>query len=190
MSVPVDHPVAEGPEQAASDPRPGRRTKWLLVGGAMLASAMGGGLAISALTSSPSPSPSPSASADTHSDHAEITTKTRPITRKQLASQYGIRLTLVGVTAGGGLVDLRFKITDAKKARKLFNGPSVMPAVVAEPTGTVLQGSHGGHGAKVKPRSGASYFMLIGNAGGVVQDGVPVTVQFNSVRVENVIAQT
>ena len=94
------------------------------------------------------------------------------------------------MTAAGGLVDLRFKITDAKKARKLFDDPAVMPAVVAEPTGVILAPPHGGHHAHVTPTSGASYFVLIGNAGGVVQRGVPVSVVINSVRVEHILAET
>ena len=65
-----------------------------------------------------------------------------------------------------------------------------MPAVVAEPTGVILAPPHGGHHAHVTPASGASYFVLIGNAGGVVQRGVPVSVVINGVRVEHILAET
>ena len=112
------------------------------------------------------------------------------VTRQQLQDQYGIRLNLVGVTAAGGLVDLRFTITDVTKAKKLFTDPSVMPAVVSEKTGTLLQAPHGGHHGHITPVGGASYFVLIGNAGGVVQRGVPVSVLINDVRVEHITAET
>ena len=112
------------------------------------------------------------------------------ITRQQLLADYGIRLNLVGVTAAGGLVDLRFTITDLAKAKKLFNDPGVMPAVVAESSGKLLQAPAGGHHSHITPAEGASYFLLIGNAGGVVQRGVPVSVLINHVRVEHIRAQT
>lgn len=173
-----------GPGQSAPGPsRPSRRKQWLVTVGAVVASALGGAVAFSALSSSPS-------SSDQHAAHRSLEAASVPISRKQLANEYGIRLTLVGVTAAGGLVDLRFKITDAEKAKKLFDDPAVMPAVVAEPTGTVLEPPHGGHNSRVTPTSGASYFILIGNAGGVVQRGVPVSVVINNVRVEHILAET
>jgi hypothetical protein len=179
-------PIIAGSEQTAPGPsRPSRRRQWLITVGAVVASAVGGAAAFSALSSS-----SPSSSPDAHAAHHRLESLSRPITREQLAGDYGIRLTLVGVTAAGGLVDLRFKITDAKKARKLFDDPAVMPAIVAEPTGVILAPPHGGHHSHVTPTSGASYFVLIGNAGGVVQRGVPVSVVINSVRVEHILAET
>lgn len=177
-------PIIAGPEPTAPGPsRPSRRRQWLITVGAVVVSALGGAAAFSALSSS-------SSSQDTHAAHHRLEALSRPITREQLAGDYGIQLTLVGVTAAGGLVDLRFKITDATKAKQLFDDPAVMPAVVAEPTGVVLAPPHGGHHARVTPTSGASYFILIGNAGGVVQRGVPVSVVINNVRVEHILAET
>lgn len=182
------HSPPAGPEHHAPGfGGPAGRTRWLLIIAAAAASAMGGALAFSAFGPSAKPAQSPEAS---HTQHHELEATTRPISRQDLAGQYGIKLTLVGVTAAGGLVDLRFTITDAKKSRALFDDPSVMPAVVAEPTGTVLQPPHGGHHAHVTPADGASYFVLIGNAGGVVQRGVPVSVVINSIRVEHIVAET
>ncbi len=184
----LDQPAVPVPEHHAPGPMgPQRRTRWLLIVAAAAASAMGGALAFSAFGPSARSAQQSDAS---HAQHHQLEASTQPISQQELASKYGIKLTLVGVTAAGGLVDLRFKITDAKKSRKLFNDPSVMPAVVAEPTGTVLQPPHGGHHAHVTPADGASYFVLIGNAGGVVQRGVPVSVVFNTVRVEHILAET
>lgn len=112
------------------------------------------------------------------------------VSKKQLADDYGIRLNLVGVTAAGGLVDLRFTITDASKARRLFTDATVMPGIVVERSGAVLQAPHGGRHHSINPTSGASYFVLIGNAGGAVQRGVPVSVLINGVRVEHITAQS
>ena len=147
------------------------------------ASAIGGAAAFNAFSSSPSASAA-------HVAHHQLEATSRPITRQQLATDYGIHLTLVGVTAAGGLVDLRFTITDAVKARRLFDDPAVIPAVVDESSGVVLQPPHGGHNSHITPADGASYFVLIGNAGGVVQRGVPVSVVINNVRVEHITAET
>ena len=91
--------------------------------------------------------------------------------------EYGIRLNLVGVTPAGGLVDLRFTITDVGQGEEaLHRAPASCRRSSPSATGTVLQAPHGGHHGHVTPVSGASYFVLIGNAGGVVQRGVPVSV--------------
>lgn len=201
MSTTLHEPVLEGPEPRAPGPPgsaggptgPGRRTRWLLTGGAIVASMMLGGLAFSFFgPSAPRRTAQPIAApvASSHSGHQRLQTSTRRITRAGLASRYGIKLTLVGVTASGGLVDLRFRIIDAAKAKKLFTSASVMPAVIAEPSGTVIEAPHGGHHGRVKPATGASYFLLMGNPGGAVQRGVPVTVVFNTVRVEHIVAET
>jgi hypothetical protein len=166
-----------------TSPRRSRRGPVFVTLAAAAASAIGGAAAFSAFRSAP-------ASASNHVAHHQLEATSRAITRRQLATTYGIHLTLVGVTAAGGLVDLRFQITDAAKARKLFDSPSVMPAVVDETSGVVLQPPHGGHHSHITPANGASYFVLIGNAGGVVQRGVPVSVVINNVRVEHITAET
>ena len=199
MSTTPHEPVVEGSEPYAPDPPapansptgPRRGAPWLLVGGAVVASMMTGGLAFSLFgSSSRSPVAPPVVAANGHAGHLDLQASTQRVSRAALASRYGIKLTLVGVTASGGLIDLRFKITDAARAKKLFTSKSVMPAVVAESTGTVVQAPHGGHHGQVTPTSGASYFILMGNPGGVVQRGVPVTVVINKVRVEHIVAET
>ena len=176
MSTTVTTPPS-GSESTAPGRRGGtpRLTRWLVGGAVLLAAALLAMVALGRSSSGPAPIAGGGGTV---------------VTREQLLDQYGIRLNLVGVTAAGGLVDLRFTITDVAKARKLFTDPSVMPAVVAERTNTVLQAPHGGHHGHITPVGGASYFVLIGNAGGVVQRGVPVSVLINGVRVEHIAAET
>jgi hypothetical protein len=171
---------------------PGRRrlTRGLIAAAAALACAMTGAVGYSIVSSSGQPPAAAAPVADAHAQHHQLEASTTAISRAELQKRYGIRLNLVAVTASGGLVDLRFTVTDAKKAKHIFTKASVMPAVVAEDSGTVLVAHHAGHHAKVTPLTGASYFVLIGNAGGVVQRGVPVSVLFNTVRVEHVTAES
>ena len=35
---------------------------------------------------------------------------------QELEERYGIRITLIGITAGGGMIDFRYKVIDADKA--------------------------------------------------------------------------
>lgn len=187
-------PTPPGPEVPATDrgARP-RVARGLLAGAMALAAALGGAAVYAAVSPSAPPAataPTAAAYGDAHAAHHALQARTTAISRRLLARRYGIKLTLVGVTAAGGLVDLRFVITDAAKARRLFTSQKVMPAVVDEGTGTVLQPPHGGHHGHITPATGASYFVLMGNAGGAVQRGVPVSVLFNTVRVEHVTAES
>lgn len=112
----------------------------------------------------------------------------RVISAQELADHYGIEIRLVGVTAAGGLIDMRFTITDATKAEQLFTDSHTMPALLAEPSGVVIRAPSGHRHSEIKPVDGGKYFILYPNPGGVIQSGVPVSVIINGVRVEHVIA--
>ena len=99
------------------------------------------------------------------------------ITDAELEEQYGIRVTLVAVTAAGGMVDLRIKVIDAEKADKLLGNHENMPALIPEGSKRRL-GTTGEH--RMKLFSGKVYYMLYGNSGGIVQPGTPVSVAFGN----------
>ncbi len=99
------------------------------------------------------------------------------ITDAELEEQYGIRVTLIAVTAAGGMVDLRFEVIDAEKANKLLDDHENMPALI--PLGSKRRlGTTGEH--RMKLFSGKVYYMLYGNAQGIVQPGTPVSVAFGN----------
>ena len=60
------------------------------------------------------------------------------ISAQTLAEQYGIRVNLIGITAAGGLVDLRLKILDAEKASLLLQDSSDVPTLVVGNGAAVL----------------------------------------------------
>jgi hypothetical protein len=118
--------------------------------------------------------------------NARISGSTQMISAKDLAELYGLRVTLIGVTAGGGLVDLRFKILDAQKAMKLLENHDNMPALI--PAGSQVRlGIPGVHGAEYE--TGKVYYMLYGNANGIVRPGTPVSVAFGNLVLEPITAQ-
>jgi hypothetical protein len=108
------------------------------------------------------------------------------ISNQELEEQYGLRITLIGVTAGGGLVDLRFKVVDAEKAKLLFKDHDNMPVLIPEGS-KVRLGLPGRHNTDFI--TGKVYYMLYGNANGVVQPGKPVSVAFGDLILEPIIAQ-
>lgn len=92
----------------------------------------------------------------------------------------GIQVTQVGVTAAGGLVDLRFKVLDAAKARKLLGDPANIPVLVAQ-GGLPLHAPHNAlKGAKYG--DGLVYFILYPNVRGAVRPGDEVTVAMGETR--------
>jgi hypothetical protein len=122
-------------------------------------------------------------------DLAERAAAARIVSASDLAQAYGIKVNLVGVTAAGGLVDVRVTILDKDKAEHLFHDQSAMPALFVEDRGAVLRAPHPlAH--KITLLDGASYFFLYPNSGGVVQAGTSVSLVIDEVRSEPVSAQS
>lgn len=113
----------------------------------------------------------------------------RVVSSDTLASEFGIRFDLVGVTAAGGLVEIRFTVLDASKARNLFHDPSSVPTLFVEQSGAVLH-TKKGMSHRLELLDGARYFLLFPNAGGVVQSGTPVSIVIDDVKIEPIAAQT
>ncbi len=92
-----------------------------------------------------------------------------------LEERAGFRVTLIAVTAAGGMVDLRFKITDVEKATKVLQDSKLVPyLVVAESNASLKPGPETLQGAKLE--NGIVYYILYGNTGDLVKPGTPVSV--------------
>ena len=109
------------------------------------------------------------------------------ISAAALEEQYGIRVTLIGVTAGGGMVDFRFKVIDAEKAEALLDHHESMPQLIPADSKVRLGLPGGAHSPTYV--DGKVYYMLYGNAGGIVRPGMPVQVAFGDLVLEPVVAQ-
>jgi len=124
-----------------------------------------------------------------------------PIGARALLHRYGVRVTMVAVTAGGGIVDMRVEVVDAKKALAILHGtgtqhdtpdvadtqPMLQPVVVDEGTGLAARvAGEMAHAFQLK--DGRSYYVLLSNTGGVIQPGASVSVVLGHVRLEHVIA--
>ena len=104
-----------------------------------------------------------------------------------LEELYGIRITLIGVTGGGGLIDLRFKVIDRGKA-SLIVSPSKLPELIAVDSGYRLTATKKMAG-NVIMKSDAVSFLLYPNVRSAIKPGTLVSVVFGDVRTEPIVAQ-
>jgi len=110
------------------------------------------------------------------------------VSAAELEDRYGLRVRLIGVTAGGGMIDFRLKILDAEKARDFLGDPANLPRLIAVESGTTLVAPQG-IDEDIPWEEGGILFFLVPNSGGAVQPGTPVSVVFGEVQLEPVIAQ-
>jgi len=110
-----------------------------------------------------------------------------PITSQALISDYGFRVRLIGVTAAGGLIDVRFKILDKDKAAVLLKNPDNYPELVAE-NGTVLSVPAEGMDEMHLEDDGI-VFMLFPNIGEVITPGSQVKIRFGDLELDPILAQ-
>ena len=116
-----------------------------------------------------------------------------------LEEKYGVRVDLVGVVASGGLIDLRFTVTDPLKASQLFgvhvqspsqtHGDAVMPVLVPDGARTPIHVA-GAMAHHLTLREDGKYYLLYPNPAGAIQGGSPVSVVIDDVRLDGVIART
>jgi hypothetical protein len=111
-----------------------------------------------------------------------------PLAPAALEAHYGLRVDLVAVTAAGGMVDVRFKIVDAQKAKALLGQAANYPVLwIAgkQVSLTVPEDSR----PQMAFENGGSFYLLFPNTQNAVQRGTPVTLVFGSLRVEAILAR-
>lgn len=134
----------------------------------------------------------PSYLAQAEADHdyhtAEDWDEAEPLSAAEIEAQYGIRVTLIGVTAGGGLIDFRYKVLDVDKAAALMADHETMPLLVAEDSEIVLTApEHMRHDTNYK--QDRVYFMLYTNRQNALKPGTPVSLVVGDARLEHLTAQ-
>lgn len=110
------------------------------------------------------------------------------ISTATLEARYGIKVTRIAVTGGGGLVELRFTVLDAEKAKLLLRDQQATPQLVAEDSGSILYAPRQSSLRNVRVQQGAHCFVLFPNVRSAVKPGTRVALSFGAVRVEPVVA--
>jgi len=102
-----------------------------------------------------------------------------------LGQASGVTITRVAVTAGGGLVDLRFRVVDPERAHALHDA-ATPPAVVDESSGLVVHDLLMNHEHTGDFRAGVTYYLVFNNPGNWVRRGARVTVLLGNAEVAHV----
>lgn len=97
-------------------------------------------------------------------------------TSSAIEQQWGVRFLRMGVTADGGMVDLRYVVLDADRAIKVASAPETTPLLTEQATGRVL------FAVAMQPHVhdvtiGGTYYLLYRDTGGLVTAGAQVTVR-------------
>lgn len=104
-----------------------------------------------------------------------------------LETQYGIQITHIGLSASGGLVDCRFKVLDAVKAKALLGNPASAPMLIAGDKPPLMAPHNALRGARFG--TGQVVYILYPNLRSAIQPGSQVTVAIGEVRLGPVTAQ-
>lgn len=129
---------------------------------------------------------------------AEIAGSTA-MTSQAFEAEYGMRVTMLGVVATGGLLDLRMTVVDPAKAAQLFgvhlqprtghtHGDATMPVLVPDGSGTVIHVA-GGMSHHISLKADQSVNLLFPNPGGAIQGGTAVSIVIDDVRIDGITAQ-
>ena len=105
-----------------------------------------------------------------------------------LAERSGVRLVRVAVTAGGGLLDLRYQVVDPSKAVAVHEARTP-PAIIDERTGLVLNRLLMGHAHHGVLKPAVTYYLIFENTGNWVRRGSEVTVLLGDAQVEHVVVK-
>lgn len=111
-----------------------------------------------------------------------------PISTEELAADYGLEVRLIGVTAAGGMIDLRLKIVDVEKAQQFLEMPAHLPRLIDVDSGQALMVSEG-LDDEIEWTEGGILFNFYPNDNGLIQPGSPVIIQFGDLHLEPIKAQ-
>ena len=109
-------------------------------------------------------------------------------TSPAIEARWGVRVTQIGVTADGGMVDMRFIVLNPDKALDMMQDVNKLPVLIAENSGTVINSSVA-RAARHDLNPGQTYFLLYRNTEGAIQHGTLVTVKFGNLELQHVIAK-
>jgi hypothetical protein len=100
----------------------------------------------------------------------------------------GIEILRVAVTAGGGILDLRYRVLDPDKAVIVHDQKAPLN-IIHERTGQTASRPWMPHHRHKQPRLAITYYELLENTGGIVMPGDPVTIVIGPARLAHIIVE-
>ncbi len=114
-----------------------------------------------------------------------ISAGTPVLSQADLEQKYGLRVNLVALTAAGGMVDVRLKITDGEKSRLLLAEKGNFPILVTE-QGVRLIAPEETTSQEIQFVTGGNLFIIYPNSSNAIKPGTPVTILFGTTAVERI----
>ena len=129
---------------------------------------------------------------------AERTVLDPPLPPKQSAKiqkKWGMEVVAIRLSAGGSMIDFRYRVVDPDKAAFLTDR-NLAAYLVDQESGRALEipttakvGPLRQTTPNAKPEEGRVYFMLFGNPGRSIQSGSKMTLAIGDVKIKNLVVQ-
>jgi len=109
-----------------------------------------------------------------------------------MEEKWGIEITMLHLTANGYMVDLRYRVLDAAKAKELFVRKN-KPMLIDQKSGKVLTVPNMGKIGPLRnsnvPKQGKIYWMFFNNMSGLIHSGSTVSVVIGAFRAEDLVVR-
>ena len=106
----------------------------------------------------------------------------------EIEERFGVRFTGLHLVARHGLVDLRYRVLDAGKAKNFGHYTETSPLIIAEDGGKKVEVTIMGlHNHRVE--TGRGYYILYRNTADALDPGSLVTIQLGDLQLEHVVVQ-
>jgi len=123
--------------------------------------------------------------------------------RRLAEDALGVRVLHVALTAGGGMVDVRYRVTNPEKAALLGAGSHEIttpeeiansPLLIDEASGYAVMEARLHQMGRVQkqrgaPQAGLTYFILFSNTGGLIKPGSKVALAVGDARLEHLLVE-
>jgi len=113
--------------------------------------------------------------------------------QEKLRTDWGIEVVGLRLTAGGHMLDFRYRLLDASKGKDLF-GWEVKPVLTDLATGLKLEVPRPPKIGPLKqtrnaPIEGRTYFVLFGNPGRFIKTGSVLSLEIGKLEIEQLVAR-
>lgn len=123
---------------------------------------------------------------------AENTGRETGVKTKRIEEKWGIKVTSVRLSAHDHMIDFRYRVLNAARAKELFVRQN-KPALIHQKTGKVLvvpdTAKIGPLRNSYNPREGKIYWMFFANAGQLVKAGDKISVTIGDFKVKDIVVQ-
>jgi hypothetical protein len=102
-----------------------------------------------------------------------------------LVDRTGVRVVMVAITGGGGLLDLRYQVVDPDKAAAVHDAETP-PVIIDEDTGLVINSLLMGHAHTGGFKAGVTYYLIFENPGNLIERGTTVSILLGDAQLEHI----